>query len=114
MTTMQFYILAWQRSFDFSGHTSRNTFWMFMLIHILITILCIIVDIAANMATWFDTLYGILSFIPMLSAIVRRLHDTGKSGYWGFVFLVPAVGMLWLIYLLIQPTQTHDLEEQLA
>jgi uncharacterized membrane protein YhaH (DUF805 family) len=82
-----------------------------MLFHILITIVCIAVDITANMNTWFDTIYGILSFIPILSSIARRLHDSGKSGYWGVVFLIPAIGPFWLIYLLARPTLTQDLEE---
>jgi uncharacterized membrane protein YhaH (DUF805 family) len=82
-----------------------------MLFHILITIVCIAVDITANMNTWFDTIYGILSFIPILSSVARRLHDSGKSGYWGVVFLIPAIGPFWLIYLLARPTLIQDLEE---
>lgn len=36
------------------------------------------------------TLYGLALFIPQLAVTVRRLHDTGKSGWWllGYYFVV--------------------------
>ncbi len=109
---MQFYLLAWQRGFDFSGRSSRQAFWYFLLVHCLITLGCIALDI--TMQTWFDTVYSILSFIPMLAAIIRRLHDTNKSGYWAWVFLIPAIGPLLLLYLLAQPSNKHSIKEALA
>ncbi|WP_010439748.1 DUF805 domain-containing protein [Vibrio cyclitrophicus] len=80
---------------------------MFLLVHTLVAIGCIGADIAMNMTTWFDTIYSAVSFIPMLSVIVRRLHDINKSGFWGLVFFIPIVGPFWLIYLLAQSTNTH-------
>ncbi|MGF1788091.1 DUF805 domain-containing protein [Photobacterium swingsii] len=87
---------------------------MFLLVHTLVAIGCIAADVAMNMTTWFDTIYSVVSFIPMLSVIVRRLHDTNKSGYWGLVFFIPIVGPFWLIYLLAQSTNTHLNEEALV
>lgn len=44
---------------------------------------------------------GVLAFIiPMLAAAVRRLHDTGRSGWWYFIGLVPLVGGIILLVLL--------------
>ena len=36
---------------------------------------------------------------------VRRLHDTGKSGWWVLISLVPFVGGIVLIVLLAQPSE---------
>ena len=33
----------------------------------------------------------------MLAAAVRRLHDTGKSGWWILISLVPLVGFIVLL-----------------
>ncbi|MFP8967933.1 DUF805 domain-containing protein [Pokkaliibacter sp. CJK22405] len=99
---MRYYLLSWQRGLDFDGRLSRKAFWYYMLVHVLITLGTITADIAWS--TWFDPLYSLASFIPMLSAIFRRLHDAGKSGYWSLVFLIPAIGPLILIYLLTLST----------
>lgn len=109
---MRFYLLAWRRSFDFSGCSSKQEFWWFFLVHALVSLVCILADVA--MKSWLDATYGILSLIPTLSAIARRLHDSGKSVYWGFVFFVPIAGPFWLVYLLAQPTLTPMTEEASA
>lgn len=111
---MQIYFLAWKRSFDFHGYSSREEFWMFMFVHTLVTIGCIWADISTNTATWLDVSYSLFSFIPTLSATVRRLHDINKSGYWGLVFLIPVVGPFWLVYLLVQSTHTVNDGESFA
>lgn len=111
---MQFYILAWKRSFDFSGDSSRQEFWWFLLVHIVVTVVCIWADVGLAMGGWFDVSYSVLSLVPTLAAIVRRLHDIGKSGLWGWVFIVPIIGPFWLAYLLAQPTLTHMTEEASA
>lgn len=105
---MRFYFLAWKRSFDFHGYSSREEFWMFMLVHTLVTIGCVLADISTSMVTWLDVSYSIFSFIPTVSATVRRLHDINKTGYWGLVFFIPIVGPFWLIYLLMQPTHSFN------
>ncbi|UTT87055.1 DUF805 domain-containing protein [Vibrio pelagius] len=87
---------------------------MFLLIHTLVAIGCIAADIALNMTTWFDTIYSVISFIPMLSVIIRRLHDINKPGYWVLVFFIPIIGPFWLIYLLTQTTNTFVDGENLA
>lgn len=108
---MKYYFHAWKNSFDFSGRTSNKEFWLFMVVHILITIGCAALDILTAIHLWFDLTYGLLSFIPMISCIARRLHDSGKSGCWGFVFFIPAVGPIALIYLLTQPSIEYHLRE---
>jgi uncharacterized membrane protein YhaH (DUF805 family) len=36
---------------------------------------------------------------------VRRLHDTGRSGWWLLLMLVPLVGPLVLLYWYVQPSE---------
>jgi uncharacterized membrane protein YhaH (DUF805 family) len=38
--------------------------------------------------------------LPALAVTVRRLHDTGKSGFWIFIALIPLIGSIWLLVLL--------------
>ena len=37
-------------------------------------------------------------FLPGLAIQIRRLHDTGRSGWWMLLLLVPIVGVLVLIW----------------
>lgn len=48
-------------------------------------------------ATWL--LYPLL-FWAVLATAIKRLHDTGKTGYWILSILIPVLGPLVLIYLL--------------
>jgi uncharacterized membrane protein YhaH (DUF805 family) len=47
--------------------------------------------------------------LPTLAVSVRRLHDTGRSGWWLLVGLVPLVGAL---VLLIWACQRSDAENR--
>ncbi|MBH9738811.1 DUF805 domain-containing protein [Vibrio navarrensis] len=95
---MRCYILAWQKYADFTGRTSREEFWMFMLFHLLLTLLCIGLDIAWQNASVFDLLYSAVTLLPLLAITVRRLHDIERSGWWCLVFLLPIFGPLLLLY----------------
>ena len=43
-------------------------------------------------------LYGLGVSIPNLAVSIRRLHDTGRSGWWLLVGLIPLVG--WILTLI--------------
>ena len=38
--------------------------------------------------------------IPVLSAAARRLHDTGRSGWWQLLGLIPLIGGIVLLVFL--------------
>ena len=41
--------------------------------------------------------------LPGLSVMVRRLHDTNRSGWWYFISFVPVIGGIWLLVLMCLP-----------
>ena len=86
--------------FNFEGRARRKEYWYYILFNILIIIflglLCSIVDEFVYLLT----VYIIAIIIPTLGVIVRRLHDSGKSGWYFFVRLIPVVGSIWLLVLL--------------
>lgn len=43
------------------------------------------------------SLYSLGTFIPRLAVIVRRLHDTGKSGWCYLLGFIPVVGPILLL-----------------
>jgi len=84
---------------DFSGRARRSEFWFFYLFYVIVYFIAAIIGVGL-----LEELGGILVLIvvlglllPMLSVGVRRLHDTGRSGWWYLISFVPLVGAILLI-----------------
>ncbi|MBE0477173.1 MAG: DUF805 domain-containing protein [Coriobacteriia bacterium] len=84
---------------------------MFFLVNLLIAIGLGVIDAALATALGregfavFGPLYSLAIFIPALAVAVRRLHDTGRSGWWVLISLVPLVGIIVLLVFLVQQGQ---------
>lgn len=75
------------RCFDYSGRSSRSEYWYAVLFLLLASAACTIVDAAIGRPV-FSSLFNLLTFLPNISLAIRRLHDTGHSGWW---LLAPSV-----------------------
>ena len=76
-----------RKYFTFHGRAQRSEYWWFYLFTIIVAIFAAIID-GATMG-WENADQGpvgivttLALFIPTLSAGWRRLHDTGRSGWW--------------------------------
>ena len=47
---------------------------------------------------FFSGIYALGVMIPGIAVSVRRLHDTGRSGWWLLINLVPLLGSIVFIY----------------
>ena len=52
-------------------------------------------------------LYAAATTIPSLSGLIRRLHDTGRSGWWFWIGLIPFGAVVLLVFTL-QDSQPGD------
>jgi uncharacterized membrane protein YhaH (DUF805 family) len=86
---------------NFSGRARRSEYWYFVLANTLISFLLIILGLiflAADVKTLglimlgLYILYAMAVIIPHLGVLVRRLHDTNKSGWYYFMAFIPLVG----------------------
>ncbi len=96
---MNTYLAVLKKYKDFSGRARRSEYWVFSLISGVIAFVLSIIDMAILGTDYVG--FGILSFIyslavllPALAVSVRRLHDTGRSGWWWFIILIPFVGAI--------------------
>jgi uncharacterized membrane protein YhaH (DUF805 family) len=80
---------------DFNGRASRPEFWWFYLFTILISWASLLVDQSGMLSG----IVNLAILLPVLSATVRRLHDTNRSGWW-ILIVFTIIGvipyMIWL------------------
>jgi len=50
-------------------------------------------------------IYALAIFLPSLAVTIRRLHDTGRTGWWCLIPIVPCVGAIVLIVFLAQASE---------
>lgn len=81
---------------DFSGRASRSEYWWFALF---VFLGCFVLS---WFSFWLYVLFALGCLLPQLAAASRRLHDTGRSGWWQLISLVPLVGWIVLIVFLAQ------------
>ncbi|WP_443678839.1 DUF805 domain-containing protein [Nocardioides faecalis] len=53
--------------------------------------------LASRMSEAADWAAAILLFLPSLAVGARRLHDTGRTGWWQLLLLIPLLGFLVLV-----------------
>ncbi|WP_163517475.1 DUF805 domain-containing protein [Gelidibacter japonicus] len=109
---MNWYLDAFKNKYaDFSGRARRTEYWMFMLFHILTIFLLVFLSGALSelhlesMGVILLVVYILASFIPALAITVRRLHDSGKSGWFYLLTLIPYIGSFILLIFTVQDSE---------
>ena len=110
---MHWYMEVLKKYATFSGRARRREYWVFALVNSLIfTAFYIIyyIMIARGSSSWsllafIFGIYGLIIIIPSWAVVVRRLHDTGRSGWWIFVGFVPLIGEFILLFILLSDSQ---------
>ena len=95
--------LAFKNYTKCSGRSRRSEFWYFLLFFYCIDFLLYFLYsfISYRMNYVFISIYllfYLVLFIPFISLSVRRLHDTGQSGFLALIFLIPIIGWLILLF----------------
>lgn len=104
---MHYYTDVLKKYVDFSGRARRQEYWMFFLFNLAALIIAAILDGVIGSSPLIYALYALATFLPNLGVTVRRLHDSGKSGWWILVALIPLVGGIWLLVLLATEGQPN-------
>lgn len=108
-------LMPLRRYADFSGRSGREEFWLFMLFNYIlgmiygaavgvVILLLYLMDMSENdmlnvcyILIVPALLYSLYLIIPSLAVAVRRLHDTGRSGWNILLGLIPLVGSIILL-----------------
>lgn len=102
---MHWYTDVLRQYATFTGRARRQEFWMFVLINVAVSLVLALVDNLLGLrfgtepatAGILGTIYSLAVLLPSLAVAVRRLHDTGRSGWWLLIGLIPLIGGIVLI-----------------
>lgn len=105
---MNWFIAALKKYATFSGRAQRAEYWYFVLFNMLFLMGLTISDgIAGTFSA--EAGIGLLSGIyslgilsPSVAVGVRRLHDTGRSGWWLLIGIIPIIGGIVLLIFFVQ------------
>ena len=105
---MEWYLKVMRDNYaNFNGRARRKEYWMYTLIFtvLLIALMTIMFSVLSfSDETGIETgpsvyltvilviVFLFAHLIPSIALTVRRLHDTGKSGWWYLIVLVPYLG----------------------
>ena len=95
---------------DFSTRASRQECGFFFLLYF---ILCMVLFMINIMVVMFEdsievyqlmvglsVIVALLLIVPTYAVLVRRLHDTGRRGWWILLYFIPWIGTIALIIML--------------
>ena len=85
----------------FSGRSSRSAYWWWALFGFLAVVAAYIVDAILGTFPLFYAILALGLLLPNLAVTIRRLHDTGRSGWWILIALVPIVGSIVLLVFML-------------
>lgn len=103
---------------DFSTRASRKEFWYFALFYWILCLALLMISI------WVDAIFdsfqmfmlmvgvsviiSLLLMLPAYAVCVRRLHDTGRSGWWILLYFIPYIGAIALLIMLCQKSDEDN------
>ena len=112
MSMLEAVASVFQNYVNFSGRARRSEYWFWYLFNNLLSVVVGLIysfgiatdtngilTLSAGMLTIIG-IYGLVMFLPTLAVNFRRLHDTGHSGAYILILLIPLVGeILYLIWM---------------
>ncbi|MCP8968105.1 DUF805 domain-containing protein [Ectobacillus ponti] len=105
---MNWYVKVLQNYVGFSGRARRKEYWMFALVNFIIGLVFALLMQAADVFGLISNLYSLAVLLPSLAVSIRRLHDTGRSGWWLLISLIPIVGFIVLLVFFCQDSQSGE------
>jgi uncharacterized membrane protein YhaH (DUF805 family) len=97
----------------FSGRARRTEYWFYQLFNTLFVGALVVVDAMTGTMGGkvslglLSGLFVLATLLPSLAVLVRRLHDTGRSGWWFLTGLIPLVRPIIILVFMFQDSQPN-------
>lgn len=113
-------LALWMKNaMNFNGRASRTEYWWVMaFLAVLYLVIPLVVGNLAN-AELIPQIVGLIVVIscwgilpillaaPTLALSARRLHDTNRSAFWNFFYLIPVTGAVVVAYCCAKPSNPY-------
>lgn len=105
---MNWFMTVLRKYAVFEGRARRREYWFFVLFYILISVVLAVVDrmlgtyVEAYGMGALGALFCLGVLIPSIAVGARRLHDTGRSGWWLLISFIPILGFAVLLVFYLQ------------
>lgn len=104
---------------DFSTRASRKEFWSFALFYwflcLAMFMISILVDVVFEhsfqmfrLMVGVSVIIALLLMVPTYAVCVRRLHDTGRTGWWLLLYFIPCIGAIALLIMLCRKSDEDN------
>ena len=94
---------------EFNGRSNRSEYWWFYLFFLIVSLITYLIDLNLfKSPTGFgptSIIFLLIFTIPMIAVTTRRLHDTGRSGWWQLIYLTVIGVIPLIIWLASESTQ---------
>ena len=119
---MSYYLTVLKKYAVFTGRARRAEIWYFILFNFIVSMVLQILFgsvgatekaieawVKVSPLAFVPLLYSLATIIPAIAVGIRRLHDTGRSGWWMlFLGVLPPVGTIVLIVFYAQKGESGD------
>jgi uncharacterized membrane protein YhaH (DUF805 family) len=111
---MNWYLDVLKKYAVFNGRARRKEYWMFTLFNVIVSIVIGAIDmglglsIGASSMGILGLIYTLAILLPAIGVSIRRLHDTGRSGWWLLLVLIPFIGPLVLLVFFVMDSTPGD------
>ena len=103
--------------FTLHGRAQRSEYWWWYAFSGLGVFAAIMVDIAMfdmrnpslNPFSYLSVLFSLFTIPPGFTVTIRRLHDSGRSGWWYLIVLIPFGGIILLIFMLLPSDHNENM-----
>ena len=98
---------CFKKSVVWEGRASRAEFWWFYLAQILIIFAAAIID--QIIGTGFLYIIALIVVIlPSIAVLIRRLHDTDRTGWGYWIQLLPLIGLIVILVFTLSGSDEGD------
>ena len=94
-----------------NARSTRSEYWLWTVFVIIVTVAAQVIDgLLFSTATTsgfgpVGVIFSLTLFLPGLSVLIRRLHDTDRSGWWVWIILIPIVGFIVTLVFVLLPSK---------